>query len=73
MARTTCYNNGLNKGRDDKPFSAKSGPSASHPNGFDSFEDDHGCYGAGGAKLMKKLSTKARRATFKRFDDGSRD
>ena len=61
MSRTRRYDNGLNKGRDDKPMGAKCAPNSSHPRGYDTFEDDHGYYGAGGSRFMKKLSTSARR------------
>ena len=42
MSRTTRYNNGLNKGRVDKPFGAKHASTSNHPKGFDTFDDDHG-------------------------------
>lgn len=61
MSRTKRTDNGLNKGRDDKPFDARCGPDSSHPKGYNTFDDDHGHYGAGGHKLMKKLSTRAAR------------
>lgn len=61
MSRTKRYDNGLNKGRDDKPMGARCGPDRNHPKGYNTFDDDHGHYGAGGAKSMKKLSTRAAR------------
>lgn len=61
MARTKRFNNGLNKGRDDKPFGAKCLASTKHPKGFDSREDDHGHYGHGGSRALKKDASRARR------------
>ena len=61
MSRTTRYDNGLNNGRDDKPTGSKCGPDSSHPKGYNTFDDDHGYYGAGGSRFMKKEATTARR------------
>lgn len=61
MSRTYRKNNGFNSGRDDKPFGAKCFPSSKHQKGFDTLEDDHGHYGAGGSKKMKSLASRARR------------
>jgi hypothetical protein len=61
MSRTFRYDNGLDKGRDHRPFGAKCGPMSSHPKGFDTFDDDHGHYGAGGSRAMKHFATRARR------------
>lgn len=63
MTRTLRHDNGLNRGRDDKQFGARCAPSSRHPKGYDSRDDDHGHYGAGagGARVMKKLSSRAQR------------
>ena len=61
MSRTFRHDNGLNKGRDDKPYGAKCAPDSKHPKGFNTFDDDHGHYGAGGSKRMKKQSHRAAR------------
>lgn len=61
MSRTYRHDNGLNKGRDDKPHGAKCLASTSHPKGFDTHEDDHGHYGAGGSRSCKKDASAARR------------
>ena len=66
MSRTKRFDNGLNKGRDDKPFDSRCGPNSSHPKGYDTFNDDHGHYGAGGHRFMKKLSTAAQRVYHKK-------
>lgn len=49
------------RGSDRKPLDSKCLPNSKHPKGFDTFEDDHGHYGAGGSKSCKKLSSRARR------------
>jgi len=67
MSRTIRYNNGLNKGRDDKPFGSKCGPDSNHPNGFNTLDDDHGHYGAGGSRSMKKQTSAARRLYGKKI------
>lgn len=67
MSRTKRFDNGLNKGRDDKPFGAKCLPDSSHPKGFNTFEDDHGHYGAGGSRSMKRQASAARRLFHKRL------
>lgn len=61
MARTTRHDNGLNKGRDDKPMGAKCKATTGHPKGFDTREDDHGHYGAGGSRACKQAATAALR------------
>ncbi len=61
MSRTTRHDNGFNKGRDDNPAGAKHWPDSSHPNGFNTVDDDHGHYGAGGARFVKKEASAARR------------
>lgn len=61
MARTYRHDNGLNKGRDDKPMGAKCGHDTKNPKGFNTFDDDHGHYGAGGSKSMKRWAARARR------------
>lgn len=67
MSRTKRFDNGLNKGRDDKPFGARCAPDSDHPKGYNTFDDDHGHYGAGGAKAMKKLSSRAARIHSKKI------
>lgn len=67
MSRTTRYNNGLNKGRDDKPMGSKCLATARHPKGYDSREDDHGHYGAGGSRACKRDSHRAARLYSKRL------
>lgn len=66
MARTFRFDNGLNKGRDDKPMGSRCGPDSGHPKGYNSFEDDHGHYGTGGARSMKRQSHRAARIYNKR-------
>lgn len=61
MARTYRYNNGINKGRDDKKVSVLCGADTSNPRGFNTFDDDHGQYGASGARAMKREASAARR------------
>lgn len=61
MSRTKRFDNGLNKGRDDKPFDARCFPDTHNPRGFNTFDDDHGYYGAGGHRYMKKAASAARR------------
>ena len=61
MSRTYRFDNGLNKGRDDKQFGAKCGPDSAYHKGYNTMNDDHGYYGAGGARKMKKFSSKAQR------------
>lgn len=61
MSRTKRFDNGFNKGRDDKPFDARCFPDSDNPRGFDTFNDDHGYYGAGGHHYMKKAASAARR------------
>lgn len=60
MSRTTRHDNGLNKGRDDKPHDSRCEPSR-NARGYDTFLDDHGHYGAGGHRTMKRLAARARR------------
>lgn len=72
MSRTYRHDNGMNNGRDDKNFGAKCAPSF-HPRGFDSFLDDHGHYGAGGARKYKKFATRARRNYYKKQDEEYED
>lgn len=73
VSRTTRYDNGLNKERDDKPFGAKHESTSKHPKGYDSNLDDHGYYGAGGSKKMKKLSSSAQRLYHKNYLKGELD
>lgn len=61
MSRTFRQDNGLNKGRDDKPYGSKCLPTTSHPKGYDTFQDDHGHYGAGGSRSLKRQSHRAAR------------
>lgn len=48
MSRTTRFNNGFNKGRDDRLYGAKYEATSAHPKGYNTREDDHGHYGAAG-------------------------
>jgi hypothetical protein len=66
MARTTRYDNGFNKGRDDKPPGAKHSATTAHPKGYDTFGDDHGHYGAGGSRSCKRAASRARRVYGRR-------
>ena len=66
MGKTIRYDNGFNHGRDDKPPGAQCAPTSDHPKGFNTRDDDHGYYGAGGARFMKKAASAARRIYFKR-------
>ena len=68
MSRTKRFDNGLNLGRDDKPFGAKCLSSTNHPKGFDSREDDHGHYGAGGSRKLKKSASRAARVYYKKLN-----
>lgn len=61
MTRTYRYDNGLNKGRDDKPFDSRCAPDTHYTTGYNTFDDDHGHYGAGGHRVMKKAASAARR------------
>ena len=56
MSRTLRHNNGFNKGRDDKSPSPRHWPTSRHPKGYDTRDDDHGDYGAGGARRMKAMA-----------------
>jgi hypothetical protein len=67
MSRTTRYDNGLNKGRDDSPKDSRCGPDSSHPKGYNTHDDDHGYYGAEGHKFMKRHSSRAARNYWKNF------
>ncbi len=66
MTRTFRYDNGLNKGRDDKTFGAKCLATSNHPKGYDTREDDHGHYGAGGSRSCKRAASRTRRTYSKR-------
>ena len=67
MSRTIRFDNGLNKGRDDKPYGAKCDVHTNHPKGYNTREDDHGHYGAGGSRAKKLLSHRAARNYSKRL------
>lgn len=49
------------RGADCKPLGAKRLPRANSDRGYDTREDDHGHYGAGGSKSCKKGASRARR------------
>lgn len=65
MSRTIRHNNGFNHGRDDNPVDARCFPCTSHPKGYNTLDDDHGHYGAGGHRYMKKAASAARRVYAK--------
>lgn len=49
------------RGGDHKPFGAKCRPDDGNPKGYNTLLDDHGHYGAGGSRHLKRLSAKAQR------------
>jgi len=53
------------RGSDKKPLGSKCLPRANSDKGYDSYEDDHGHYGAGGSKSCKKGASRARRTFSK--------
>lgn len=53
------------RGSDHKPWGSKGLPRSNSDKGYDSKEDDHGHYGAGGAKSCKKGASRARRVYSK--------
>lgn len=67
MSRTRRFDNGLNKGRDDKPMEGHRGPTSNHPKGYDTFDDDHGLYGPKGRKYHKKQAGACRRIWGKKI------
>lgn len=67
MSRTYRTKNCCNKGRDDSPSTAKCWPDNRHDRGHNTEYNDHGVYGAGGARRLKIWANHARRSYSKRL------